>query len=283
MATIGERAELAIMREATPGLYLDSEGELGEVLLPGREIPASAKTWKIGDTVNVFLYRDSEDRPVATAQYPRAMPGEFAYLECVAATGIGAFLDWGLLKDLFVPLREQKDRLEAGRSYVVYVYVDEESDRIVASRRLNRYLSKDSPRYLIGQEVDLLLYGKTDLGYKAIINGEHTGVLFENEVFRRLRAGEKTKGYIKQIRPDGKIDLTLDPPGRKRIDNLEARIEDELERRGGHWELCDSSSPDEIKRALGVSKKAFKQATGALFRKRKITISKDGIRKVEAQ
>lgn len=281
MANIGERATLAILREATPGLYLDSESDLGEVLLPGREIPRENQTWKIGDTVNVFLHRDSEDRPVATAQYPRAMPGEFAYLECVATTGIGAFLDWGLLKDLFVPLREQRDRLEVGKSYVVYVYVDEESDRIVGSCRINRQLNKTYPRYLIGQEVDLILYGKTDLGYKAIIDGEHSGVLFENEVFRRLRAGEKTKGYIKQVRDDGKIDLSLDPPGRKRIDNLEERIEAELDRRGGYWTLCDKSTPEEIKAALGVSKKAFKQATGALFRKRKITINKDGIQKVD--
>jgi len=280
MANIGERAELAILRDSSPGMFLDSESDLGEILLPGREIPTSAKDWKIGDTVNVFLYRDSEDRPVATAQYPMVMPGEFAYLECVSTTGFGAFLDWGLQKDLFIPLREQSNRLEVGKSYVVYVYVDQESDRIVASSRINRHLSKDYPRYLIGQEVDLILYGKTDLGYKAIIDGEHSGVLFENEVFRRLRAGEKTKGYIKQVRDDGKIDLSLDPPGRKRIETLEERIEAELDRRGGHWELCDKSSPEAIKSALGVSKKAFKQATGALFRKRKITISTDGIRSV---
>jgi len=281
MANIGERARLPILRDSSPGLFLDSESDLGEILLPGREIPQSAKTWKVGDTVDVFLYRDSEDRPVATAQHPIVMPGEFAYLECIAVTGIGSFLDWGLPKDLFVPLREQKDRLEVGRSYVVYVYVDETTDRIVASRRINRYLSKDRPRYLIGEEVDLMLYGKTDLGYKAIINGEHTGVLFENEVFRRLRAGEKTVGYIKQIRDDGKIDLSLSAPGRKRIDNLETRIELELERRGGYWELCDKSSPEAISKALGVSKKAFKQATGALFRKQKITIEKDGIRSMK--
>jgi predicted RNA-binding protein (virulence factor B family) len=278
MANIGERAKLAVLRATTPGLFLDSEGELGDILLPGIEAPRDAQP---GDILDVFLYCDSEDRPIATLDYPKVMPGEFAYLECVAVAGIGAFLDWGLPKDLFVPLREQKDRLEEGRSYVVYVYVDETSGRIVASRRLNRNFSKEAPHYLVGEEVDLMLYGKTDLGYKAIINGEHSGVLFENEVFRRLRAGEKTVGYIQQIRDDGKIDLSLNPPGRKRIDNLETRIENELDKRGGYWELCDSSSPEAISKALGVSKKAFKQATGALFRKRKITIGKDGIRKVE--
>ncbi len=232
--------------------------------------------------MDVFLYRDSEDHPVATLQHPKAMPGEFACLECVSVTGIGSFLDWGLPKDIFVPFREQKERLDCGKSYVVYVYVDPESDRIVASRRLARHLSKDHPRYLVGEEVELMIYAKTELGYKAIINGEHTGVLFANEVFRPLRVGEKTEGYITQVRGDGKIDLALDPPGRKRIDKLEIRIEAELQRRGGHWELCDSSSPEDINRALGVSKKAFKQATGALFRKRKITIGKDGIRTVES-
>jgi len=278
MANIGERAKLVVLRATTPGLFLDSEGELGDILLPGIEAPRDAQP---GDVLDVFLYCDSEDRPIATLDYPKVMPGEFAYLECVAVAGIGAFLDWGLPKDLFVPLREQKDRLEEGRSYVVYVYVDETSGRIVASRRLNRNFSKEAPHYLVGEEVDLMLYGKTDLGYKAIINGEHSGVLFENEVFRRLRAGEKTVGYIQQIRDDGKIDLSLNPPGRKRIDNLETRVENELDKRGGYWELCDSSSPEAISKALGVSKKAFKQATGALFRKRKITIGKDGIRKVE--
>lgn len=281
MANIGQRAQLAILREAKPGLFLDSESDLGEVLLPGREIPESAKNWKIGDTVDVFLYRDSEDRPVATAKHPSVMPGEFAYLECVSVTGIGSFLDWGLLKDLFIPFREQNQRLEVGKSYVVYVYIDENTDRIVASRRLNRHLSKQFPHYAVGQEVDLLLFSKTDLGYKAIINGQHQGVLFENQVFRRLRAGEKTVGYISQIRTDGKIDLSLQAPGREGIDNLETRIESELDRRGGFWQLCDASTPEEISKALGVSKKAFKQATGALFRQRKITISKDGIRRVE--
>lgn len=281
MANIGDRAALPILRETKSGLYLDSESELGEILLPGKQIPSSAKEWKVGDTVEVFIYNDSEDRPIATSRMPKAMPGEFAYLECISTTGFGAFLDWGLPKDLFIPLREQGKRIEVGKSYVVYIYVDLESDRIVASSRLTRQLRKDQPHFHPGQEVDLILYAKTELGFKAIINGEYSGLLFANEVFRTLRAGEKTKGYITQVRPDGKIDLSLDPPGRQRIDTLEQRIEAELQRRGGHWELCDKSSPDDIKAALGVSKKAFKQAIGALFRQRKITINPDGIRSTE--
>lgn len=281
MANIGERATLTILREQPPGLFLDAgveSGELGEVLLPRGEMPDQ---WEVGGTVDVFLYCDSEDRPVATIKRPKAMPGEFAYLKVVATTGVGAFLDWGLRKDLLVPFREQRDPMEVGRSYVVHVYVDPHNGRLAASRRLSRYLSQEKPSYQEGEEVDLLVYGKTDLGYKAIINGTHSGVMFENQVFRRLRAGERTKGYVTQVRSDDKIDLSLYPPGPGRIDDLETRILEELGKRGGSWELCDSSPPDDIYEALGVSKKAFKRATGTLFRKRKIVIGKDGIRLAE--
>jgi predicted RNA-binding protein (virulence factor B family) len=277
MAKIGEIASLTILREQPFGVFLDA-GELGEVLLPRREMPVK---WQIGGTVDVFLYHDSEDRPVATLKRPKVMPGEFGYLEVIAITNVGAFLDWGLPKDLLVPFREQRARLEVGNSYVVHVHIDENSGRIVASRRLARHLIGPVPNYKPGQEVDLLLYGKTELGYKAIVNGVHNGVLFANEVFRRIRAGEKTKGYVVQVRPDQKIDLSLYPPGRVKIDNLEDRLEQELRTRGGFWTLCDSSPAELIHKELGVSKKAFKQATGALFRKRKIVIEKDGIRLLE--
>ena len=278
MAHIGERATLTILREQPFGLFLDAGDELGEVLLPRREMPVK---WHIGGEVEVFLYLDSEDRPVATMKHPKVMPGGFAYLECLQITGVGAFLDWGLPKDLLLPFREQKEKLEVGKSYVVHVHVDEASGRIVATRRLNKYLNKTPPDYKEGQEVELMLYGKTELGYKAIIEGKHSGVLFANEVFRRLRAGEKTTSYVVQARPDGKIDLSLYPPGRTRIDDLETRIEEELKQRGGFWALSDSSPAEEIHKALGVSKKAFKQATGALFKKRKITLGDDGMRLVE--
>lgn len=274
MASIGERARLKILREQPFGVFLDG-GELGEVLLPRREMP---REWTVGGDVDVFLYHDSEDRPVATLKHPEAMPGEFAYLKVLAITPVGAFLDWGLPKDLLIPYREQKEPLEVGKSYVVHVHVDEESGRIVASRRLSRYLDKWPKFYQQGDEVDLLVYGRTELGYKAIVNGRHTGVLYENEVFRRLRAGEKTRGYIANLREDGKIDLSLYAPGRQGVTKLEARILDELESRGGSWDLCDNSPAEEIHRALGVSKRVFKQATGALFRKKKILISDDGIR-----
>ncbi|WP_193214287.1 CvfB family protein [Luteolibacter marinus] len=279
MAHIGERASLTILREQPFGLFLDAGDELGEVLLPRREMPVK---WQIGGEVEVFLYHDSEDRPVATMKHPGVMPGNFAYLECLAITGVGAFLDWGLPKDLLLPFREQKERLEPGKSYVVHVHVDEASGRIVATRRLNKFLGPaPAGRYQEGQEVELMLYGKTELGYKAIVDGKHGGVLFANEVFRRLRAGEKTKGYVVQVRPDGKIDLSLYPPGRARIDDLETRIEEELKARSGFWALSDKSPAEEIHKALGVSKKAFKQAAGALFKKRRIELSDEGMRLVD--
>jgi len=278
MAHIGARAELTVLTKSPHGLFLDAGGDLGEVLLPRKEVN---ETMNVGDSLDVFIYCDSEDRPVATLKHPKAMPGEFACLECVAATNIGAFLDWGLDKDLFSPFREQTSRLDVGKRYVVYVYVDENSDRIVASRRLNRHFSKDAPDYKAGQEVDLMVYAKTELGYKAIINGQDSGVIFANEVFSKLPPGEQTKGYIAQVREDGKIDLSLQAPGRKHVEDLESRIEMELIARDGFWELCDSSPADSIYEALGVSKKAFKRATGSLYRQRKITIAKDGIRSVK--
>lgn len=277
MAEIGDWAALTILREKPPGLFLDSEGEEGEVLLPRREMPAE---WQVGDRLEVFLYCDSDDRPIATTTRPKVMPGEFGYLEVIAETGVGSFLDWGLPKDLLLPFGEQRERVGVGRSCVVYVHVDQETGRIVATRRLTRHFSKEMPDYEPGHEVDLLLFGKTDLGYKAVVDGRHGGVLFANEVFRRLHAGERTRGWVTQVRSDGKIDLSLYPPGRERVIQLEERIEDELRRRGGSWELCDSSPAEVIHRELGVSKKAFKQATGALFRKRKIVITDDGIRLV---
>lgn len=274
MALIGERAKLTALREQPFGIFLDG-GDLGEILLPRREMP---RKWQIGEEIDVFLYRDSEDRPVATLKEPLVKPGEFAYLEVVAITNVGAFLDWGLPKDLLVPFREQKDRLEIGRSYVVRCYVDEETGRIVASRRLPRYLDQTPAPYRAGDAVDLLLYGKTELGYKAIVNGQHTGLLFANQVFRRLRAGERTKGYVVSVREDGKLDLSLEPPGRERISELETRILEEIRSRGGWWALSDDAPAAEIHAALGVSKRAFKEASGALFRKRVIRIEPDGMR-----
>lgn len=280
MAEIGTWARLRVLRERSPGFFLDA-GELGEVLLPGSEAPAGLGE---GDELDVFFYHDSEDRPVATVRTPKACLGEFAYLQVVALTPVGAFLDWGLPKDLLVPFREQKSRegMAVGRSYVVRVIRDPESGRIVATTRLARHLDQEPPAYQPGDEVDLMIYGLTELGTKAIVNGAHTGLLYANETFRRLHVGERTRGYVVRVRPhDRKIDLSLYPPGRDWIEALAGEILFELETAGGFLALHDKSPPEAIHATFGASKKAFKQATGQLFRQRRITLEADGIRLVE--
>lgn len=276
MAKIGEQTRLQMIKDTRFGVFLDG-GDLGEVLLPRKELPTQ---WKIGEMVEVFLYTDSEDRPVATTRKPLLLPGQFGRLRVVASTPVGAFLDWGLAKDLLVPFREQKARMEVGKFYVVHVRVDEESGRIVATTRIGRHLDLTPPPWQAGDEVALLIYGKTPMGYKAIIGSSHTGLLFGNEVFQPLQPGERLTGYIAGLREDGKIDLSLHPPGRARVNALEEQILMEIKARGGYWAINDNSPAAEIHQELGVSKRNFKQATGALFRKRQITLEPDGIRLV---
>jgi uncharacterized protein len=277
MATIGTRASLRILHDSPHGLYLDA-AEMGQILLPRGEMP---RQWSPGELLDVFLYHDSEDRPVATLKKPLALPGEFARLKCIAVTGVGAFLDWGLQKDLLVPFREQRNRMDVGKSYVVFVKVDEESGRIIATTRLSRHLDQTPPPFQPAQQVDLMLYGKTDLGYKAIINGTHSGLLFADAVYQQMQPGERIKGYIHAIRPDGKIDLSLHAPGRDRVADLEEQILNELRARGGFWAIGDHSPAAEIREELAVSKRTFKQATGALLKKRLIDIEPKGIRLAE--
>lgn len=274
MAKIGERASLKILREKPCGLYLDG-AELGEVLLPRREVPKDAVP---GGMVEVFLHTDSEDRPIATRLMPLAMPGGIAKLTCVAVSGVGAFLDWGLAKDLLVPFREQAAPMQAGKSYLVHVRVDDISGRIIGSTRIARQLDKTPHSYRPGDEVELQIFGKTPLGYKAVVNGTHSGLLYAEGVFQALQPGERVRGFIAGVRDDGKIDLTLHPPGRTRVADLEERILAELTARGGFWALGDHSSAAEIHAELGVSKRSFKQAAGALFKKRLITMEDRGIR-----
>ncbi len=274
MITIGTRVSLPVLREKPVGLFLDAEN-LGEILLPRREMP---KEWAVGALVDVFIYLDSEDRLVATLKQPRAMPGQFAKLACIAVTPVGAFLDWGLPKDLLVPFREQKTRMEVGKKYLVKVLVDEESRRIVATTRIARHIDLTPAEFEPGQEVELTVYGKTPMGYKAIVNNTHTGLIFANEVFQELAQGEKLKGWIAALRADGKIDLSLQPPGRERVDDLEKQIMGELVARGGFWALTDKSPATEIYEELGVSKRTFKQTLGALLKKRLVTQTETGIR-----
>jgi len=276
MAEIGKYNSLKVIKEVDFGVYLDGEKE-GEILMPIRYVPANCQ---VGDFVDVFLYLDSEDRPIATTETPFAQVGEFTMLRVKSVNKIGTFLDWGIMKDLLVPFREQKVTMTEGRSYLVFIYVDEESKRIVASAKLGKFLDKSIPDYTVGQEVNLVIESETDLGYKAIINNSHWGILYENEVFEQLAKGLKIKGYIKKIRPDNKIDLSLHPLGYEKVDPLTQMILDELKKEGGFIAVSDKSEAEEVYRVFGISKKSFKQAIGALYKRRIISISPDGIRLV---
>jgi predicted RNA-binding protein (virulence factor B family) len=274
MAEIGKWNTLEVTKELDFGVYLDGK-EHGEILMPMRY--AGELNCKIGDKVEVFIYLDSEDRLIATTEKPYAQVGNFALLEVVSVNNVGAFLYWGLMKDLFVPFREQKQKMEVGYSYVVYIYVDDLTNRIVGSAKVENFLDRTLPEFKEGQEVDLILYTQTDLGYKAIINNTHTGLLFNEDVFRNLERGEHTKGYIKKIREDKKIDLLLDKPGYEKVDDISKTILDKLKAENGFIALSDKSPADEIYDMFGISKKNFKKAIGALYKARLITIEDKGI------
>ena len=273
MISIGKTSLLEVVKQVDFGFYLDAEA-LDNILLPNKYAPDSLA---VGDSIEVFLYLDSEDRPVATTQKPKACVGEFAYLKVVDSTGIGAFLDWGLEKDVLVPFAEQHRPMEVGKSYLVYLYVDRVDGRIVASSKIDSFLSDDSDHtYNPQQPVDLIIANSTDLGYKAIVNHSHWGVLYENEVYQRLSFGQSIKGFIKYIRPDGKIDLCLQGGKEARDKNTQA-ILNHLQEQGGHSPLHDKSAPQLIAETLSMSKGAFKKALGSLYKQRIIRIEKDGI------
>lgn len=275
MANIGERATLPFLREVGAGSILDG-GELGELLLPKSERLTEAR-----DEVDVFVYRDSEDQPIATEKQPYVLPGQFGALKVISSNNNGAFLDWGLSKDLLLPFSEQRNLPEPGKPVVVFVGVDPKSDRLVASQRIARHFANEAPSYREGDEVEILLFGKTEMGYKAIVDNKYSGLLFQNQVFEKLFYADRLKAYVTQVRNDWKIDLSLYAPGKAKVDDLEERLLRELEMRGGFWAINDKTPANEIHRELGVSKKVFKRATGALFRKRLIIFEEDGIRRIE--
>jgi hypothetical protein len=278
MAILGKRNLLSVVRESSPGLYLDG-GKLGEILLPGRYIP---KNLAQGQKLDVFVYRDSEDRLVATTETPNAMVGEFAYLKVINVhPQVGAFLDWGLAKDLLVPFREQEFPLSVGDWAVVYVCLDLKTNRILASTRLNRHLNRDTPAYRDGQPVNLLVTGKTPLGYNAIVENAHCGLLYKNNLAAALKVGEKLKGFVRTMRAGGKIDLSLDASGYKRVEPLTNQIVEALKGNRGKLDFDDDSSPAAIRQAFGVSKKAFKQALGKLYKTRRVAFLKPGIQLLE--
>lgn len=274
MATIGKRNLLSVVRASAPGLYL-AGGDLGEILLPGRYIPGDLAP---KDKLDVFVYRDSEDRLVATTETPLAMVGEFACLKVLSINRqVGAFLDWGLAKDLLLPFREQDIPIRVGQRVVVFVYLDPKTQRIVATTRLHRHLSRETPPYRDGQPVNLLITDRTPLGYNAIVESAHRGLLYHNNLAAPLAPGQRLKGFVRAVRPGGKIDLSLDAAGYQRVTGLTTQIVQALEKNGGRLALDDDSSPEEIRRAFAVSKKAFKQALGKLYKGRRIRFEKPGI------
>lgn len=273
MIKIGQDNRLTVAREVDFGVYLaDDEGN--EVLMPARYV---GEDLQVGDTVDVFVYTDSEDRPVATTDVPFAKVGEFAFLQVTAVNRIGAFLDWGLPKDLLVPFAEQKSKMMQGGIYPVYVYLDHESGRVVASAKLEKHLGNVYPDYKAGQEVECLVVQHTLIGYKVIVDNLHWGMVYHNEIFTPLEIEQTVKAYVKSVRDDGKIDLTLSGSTGKRVHGLADRILEYIKESGGHIALNDKSSPDDIKAAFQCSKKDFKKAVGALYKERKITITETGI------
>lgn len=275
---VGKYNTLQVLRATSVGLYLgDAEGN--DVLLPHKYIPENIE---MGQDIEVFIYRDSEDRLIATTLTPAILRDQFAILEVVATSSIGAFLDWGLEKDLFVPFKEQNHKLQNGQWVPVYLYLDEETDRLVASAKINKFFqNQQSIELEENQKVEVLVFEKTDLGYNVIINNRYKGLIYENEIFRRLAWGDQTTAYIKTIREDGKIDVSLQPLGFLNARDENSRIIlEKLRDNGGVLHLSDSSDPMDIQEQLGMSKKAFKKAIGGLYRDGLLTISEASIEAV---
>lgn len=274
MIQLGQRNSLSIVKFTDFGLYLDGQN-LGELLLPNNERPQSCQ---VGDMLDVFIYRDSKDRLIATTAHPHAMVGQFAFLSAVSVDRVGAFLDWGLPKDLLVPFREQQVPMVMGQAYVVYVYLDNQSDRICASSQLNKFLRNDTQHYTFKQEVNLLITGQSDIGYQAIVDSQCWGLIHHSDAFLNLNTGQSLKGYIKKVRPDGKIDLHLQQPGSAKIPSLADTILDALRAANGFLPINDKSPPEVIYDTFSMSKKTFKKTIGTLYKKRLITIEAEGIR-----
>lgn len=273
MASIGRYNTLQVLRETASGFYLDGGAE-GEILLPGALAPTDLQ-W--GREIRVFVYSDSEDRLVATTEKPKATAGEFAALEVLAVhPRIGAFLDWGLSKDLLLPFREQRERVVEGERVVVFVKLDERSGRVIATMKWNRHLSKAPPPYAPAQRVRFLISHRTPLGYHAIVEGKYSGLIYHSNLGTPLAAGQSIEGYVQSLRPDGKIDLSLDPGGPQQMRDLTSQIMEALEQNGGRLPFDDNSSPESIRDRFNTSKKAFKRALSSLYKQRRILFSERG-------
>jgi predicted RNA-binding protein (virulence factor B family) len=274
MAKIGEYNTLKVVKEVDFGVYLDG-GNLGEVLLPKRYVPSNCQ---VENDIEVFIYLDSEDRLVATTEKPLAGVGEFASLEVVSVSDVGAFLDWGLPKDLLLPHREQKQKVTHGQKVFVYVYLDLESKRLVATAKIEKNIDNLPVYYQPGDEVDVIIWAETDLGYKVVIENLYSGMLYRNEVFQPLEPGQKLLGYVKKVREDEKIDISLYKPGYEKIDTHATQILKYLKENNGYCPLGDKSPADEIANTFNISKKTFKKAIGNLYKEKLIRIEPNGIK-----
>lgn len=271
---LGRFNSLPVLRRAEQGLYLEG-GPEGSILLPNKYVPEGAQE---GDVLDVFLYLDQQERLIATTLQPKAQVGEFACLAVNWVNNFGAFLDWGLEKDLFVPFREQKQKMQKGHSYIVHLHVDKETFRIVASAKVEHWLSKDIPPYRAGDQVDVLVWQKTELGFKVIADNQFPGLIYDSDVFRELRSGDRLTAYVKQVRGDGKLDLTLQRQGQQGVADFSTVLLEHIRSNGGVVPLGDKSQPEEIYALFGVSKKVFKKAVGDLYKQRLITIEPQELR-----
>lgn len=274
MIEIGYNNKMQILRECPNGLMLNGE-DLGEILMPKRYVTPDMK---VGSEVDAFVYTDSEDRLVAITDMPIAHVGQFAWLECVQTSKVGAFLDWGLEKDLLLPFSEQKDKPSVGRKYFVYIYLDQNTNRIVCSQRLNKFLDPRDPEYYHGERVEIFIHQRTELGYKVIVDNAHWGMIYNSEMFRQVHSGEYTYGYVNKIRDDNRIDVMLEKSSAKLVDSTEEIIYKKLQENNGFLPYSDKSSPDDLMRVFGISKKVFKKAIGGLYRQHLIVIEDNGIR-----
>ncbi len=274
MAEVGKYNRLKVVKAVDFGLYLDG-GDGQEILLPTRYVPQNTG---VGDEIEVFIYHDNEGRLIATTARPKATVGEFQFLQVREVNEIGAFLDWGIMKDLFVPFREQRSTMQAGRWYTVFIRIDEVTGRIMGTARIEKYLNNTPPPYEYNQEVQLLVFEENEFGYKAVINNLHSGLIYRDDVFRKIEIGEHLKGYIKEIREDGKIDLSIVPLGYAKVEGIAGMILESLRLHGGFLPVGDKSDPEEIHALFHCSKKAFKQAVGALYKQKRILLEAQGIR-----
>ena len=279
MVNVGRYNTLRVVKEVDFGVYLDG-GDGLEILLPTRYVPENCN---VDDEIEVFIYHDNEGRLIATTARPYAQVGEFDVMDVRNTSSLGAFIDWGIMKDILVPFGEQNGKMREGGSYFVHVYLDEKTGRVVASARIGRFLSQEAPEYQYNERVDLLVAEECDMGYKVIINNKHLGLLYRNEVFTVLMKGDRLFGYIKEVRPDGKIDVSMHKLGYGKVDTVSERILESLRENDGYLEVNDKTEAGKIYAVFGCSKKAFKQALGSLYKQHLIRFEEDGIELVDTE